>query len=420
MTAHSDRAHARLAPSSAHRVIPCPGSLRMSEGIHETPSAFAAEGTAAHTLAERCMAHGTEAAQWRGWTIDTKPGAGMDPWFRPGHPNGAPNGTTRFLVNAEMVESVQEYLDVVRELAEDSDEFEVEQRVDISDLVAGVFGTGDAIAYKTLPEGGRVTIADLKYGRGVAVDAAENEQLLTYAAGIAQRYHNRGVSEVELIIVQPRAPHRDGPVRRWRTDMVGLFEHIVALQGAAELASRPDAPLKAGEWCKFCKAAGICPALRSRVDEILGAERLNGEIVKMSDPATVPYRDWKIEEAELAMVKGWLKRREEHAHAEALRGSPPPGSKLVGKRPTRKWIDEGCVPDALRMMGLEDDDIYETSLASPATIEPLMPGKNKAERAAALGALAEKVSSGSVLAPLDDPRPAINPGDARGFEAQDI
>jgi hypothetical protein len=25
-----------------------------------------------------------------------------------------------------------------------------------------------------------------------------------------------------------------------------------------------------------------------------------------------------------------------------------------------------------------------------------------------------------VLAPLDDPRPAINPGDARGFEAQDI
>jgi hypothetical protein len=39
-----------------------------------------------------------------------------------------------------------------------------------------------------------------------------------------------------------------------------------------------------------------------------------------------------------------------------------------------------------------------------------MPGKNKAERAKALEALTTKESTGSVLAPLEDPRPALKAG----------
>lgn len=365
----------------------CAGSVRLCEGIEETPSVFAAEGTAAHELAEYCLQHGADADSRLGTIIAVK--------------------DQTFKVDREMADSVQLYLDVVREIADRSDEFEIETRMDMSALVPGVFGTGDAIAYvgKHHETGlRRVTIADLKYGKGVAVDVEANEQAMTYAVGVVQRFHNRGVDEVELVIVQPRAPHRHGPVRRWVTDVVALYEHVMALQDAAKAASDPNASFVTGDHCKFCKAAGICTALRTRVMEIV-----------MQDPAITPYRDWRIEEAELALVKGYAKRREEFAHSEALRKpefAASIGAKLVGKRPSRKFRDENEAVQTLQMLGVSDDDIYETTVRSPAALEKLLPKKDRA----AINALAIKVSSGTVLAPLDDPRPAVDPNDASGFE----
>lgn len=403
--AHTTRAHAKLAPSSAHRWLHCAGSVRLSEGIAETPSVFAAEGTAAHMLAERCLASGFDAARFKGWFVDTaakQSGLAIQ--------QGGKASATRFLVDAEMVDGVQLYLDVAREIRDDSDEFAIEERMDISHLVPGVFGTGDVIAYAARHKGTgkrRVTIADLKYGKGVPVEAKDNEQLLTYVVGVVQRYHNRGVDEVELVIVQPRAPHRDGPVRRWKTDIVGLYEHVMALQAAAEAAAQPDAAFVTGDHCKFCKAAGLCAALRNKVKEIT-----------MTDPTIAPYQDWAKEAADIELVKGWAKRREEFAHSEALRTpdfAASIGAKLVGKRAIRKWKDEDSAVGKLRALGVSDDDLYETSLRSPAQVEKALPKKERG----VIDALAVKASSGTVLAPLNDPRPAVDPNDASGFEVME-
>lgn len=401
--AHSHRAHARLAPSAAARWLRCPGSVRLSENIKETPSAFAAEGTAAHILAEKCLTTGFDASRFKGWTVNTE---AKDPKLavQQGRPV---NGKTVFAVDNEMVDGVQIYVDTVRELMEESDEFEIEHRMDMSSLVPGVFGTGDAVAYVQkhfLSGKRRVTVVDLKYGKGVAVEVKENEQELTYAVGVVQRYHNRGVDEVELVIVQPRAPHRDGPVRRWVTDAVGLFEHVIALQSAAEEAARPDAPFRTGDHCKFCKAAGLCTALYTRVKEIT-----------MTDPTVTPYRDWRVEEGEIALVEGWAKRRKEFAHAEAIRGRMPPGAKLVGKRAVRKWKDENEAVSTLQLLGVSDDDIFESSVRTPPQIEKLL---SKSDRVA-IDELVVKASSGTVLAPKDDPRPAVDPNDSSGFDPQE-
>ena len=43
--------HARLSPSSSHRWMACPGSVRMEEGLPDPPSKHATEGSAAHLLA---------------------------------------------------------------------------------------------------------------------------------------------------------------------------------------------------------------------------------------------------------------------------------------------------------------------------------------------------------------------------------
>lgn len=394
------RKHAKLAPSAAARWLRCPGSVRLSADIEETPSAFAAEGTAAHMLAEKCMESGFDAERFAGWTVNT---TAKDP--KMAVQQGWPvDDATTFRVDAEMVEGVQLYLDVVREIAAGADEWEIEQRLDMSAIVPDVFGTGDFIAYvEKHRETGkrRITIADLKYGKGVPVDVEHNVQELTYAIGVVARYHNRGVDEVELVIVQPRAPHRDGPVRRWVTDTVTLFDHIVALQNAAEVAATDDAPFNPGDACKFCEAAGKCNALYERVMEIT-----------MSDPTTKPYRVWKEEQAEIDLVKTWAKRREEYAHAEALRGRMPDGAKLVGKRPTRKWRDESDAVSTLQLAGVSDDDIYATAVRSPAQLEKML---TKTEKSL-LADLVVKTSSGTVLAPLDDPRPAVDPNDASGFD----
>lgn len=359
----------------------CTGSIAMAAGIEEVPPIFAAEGTAAHQLCERCLQDGSDAAAHKGTKIQV--------------------GEWTFTVDAEMVEAVQLYLDVVREIAESSDEFETEQRMNMEALVPGVFGTGDVIAYRERDQ--RVTIVDFKYGKGVAVDVEGNEQLLTYAAGVVQRFHNRGVSAVDLLVVQPRAPHRDGSVRRWSTDLVGLYDHLNSLKEAEGIIAGGEATLNPGAWCKFCKAAGLCRALDRKVREII-----------MFDAEKKPFANWKEEEADIVMVKGWAAAREQFAHAEAMRGRVPPGAKLVAKKAFRKWKDEDAAVAALKGE-LDVTDLYEMKLLSPAQVEKLLPKKSKA----LVKDLAEAKSSGSVLAPLDDPRTAVDPS-VSGFEAVDI
>lgn len=385
MTAHADRGHAVLAPSSAHRWLACPGSIRMSAGVIDTGSVFAAEGTAAHELAEKCLKGAHPASRFAGEKLRV--------------------GDNIFVVTPEMVEAVQVYLDVAEQLRDDSDEFETEQRMDMTALVPGVFGTGDVIAYQERSQ--KVTIADLKYGKGVAVEVEENEQLLTYAMGVAERYHNRGIREVELIVVQPRAPHKDGPVRRWSTDVIGLYDHAGALQWAAVAADDPKAKLVAGDHCKFCKAAGFCGALETKVKAIMGTEQ----------PEAKAMQDWQTEQSELNLIGQWLKGREGFLHAQAIAGSPPPGAKLVAKRAHRKWIDVEDAGKALLAAGADLDDIYEPPvLKTPAAVEKIVGKAGKA----VLKTLVRAESSGTVLAPLSDSRPAVDASAANGFEDQSV
>lgn len=384
MTAHEHRAHATLAPSSAHRWIQCPGSIRMASGVEDAGSVYARQGTAAHQLAEQCIRGAFPVERFKGETILVQ--------------------GEKFFVDADMMAAVQVYLDVADELRASSDEFEIEQRMDLADMVAGCFGTGDIIAYSEQKQ--RVTIADYKHGQGVAVEVEDNEQLLTYAMGVANRYHNKGIKEVELIVVQPRAPHKDGPVRRWVTDIVTLYEHVATLQRAAVAVHAPDAPLAVGDWCRFCKAAGFCGALKDRVYEIMGT----------SEPEAKPLQDWSIEQTELNLVAQWLKGREAFAHGEAVAGRAP-GAKLVAKRAFRKWINEDAAGKALLAAGVDLDDLYDApSLKSPAVVEKLLDKGKKP----ILKTLAKAESSGTVIAPLSDPRPAVDASDSRGFEAVEI
>lgn len=44
--------HALLSPSASHRWLECPPSVRLTELMEDKPSAYADEGTLAHSIAE--------------------------------------------------------------------------------------------------------------------------------------------------------------------------------------------------------------------------------------------------------------------------------------------------------------------------------------------------------------------------------
>lgn len=375
------RTHARLAPSAAHRWMNCPGSVKLSESIEETPSYYAAEGSAAHELAERCLRNG--------W--DVEPVGKNQTW-----------GEQAIPIDREMVDGVQLYLDTVRNIIAESDDYDIECRLEIT---PEIYGTADLVAYREKPTR-RITVVDFKYGKGVAVDVQNNPQLLTYAVGLAKRYHNRGVDEVALVIVQPRAPHIDGPVRHWVTDIDELQIHERRIESAIEATVEKDPELNPGPWCKFCKAAAICPALSNEVSDAIGTE----------DPRMYDAETLAVKLRQLPMVQNWCKRLEEFAHAEAVRGRVAPGFKLVNKRATRQWKDVNAAATTLELMGVDEADVWETKIRSPAQIEKVLPrGERKV-----VNDLSEAKPSGTVLAPIEDPRQAVDPQNASGFIAVDV
>lgn len=322
-------------------------------------------------------------------------------------------GYEKYPVDAEMAEAVQVYLDLCAEYV--GCEQEIEARFDLSalywqytgvdpeseDAEEGVmFGTADFVAYN--PDTRKLTVADFKYGQGVAVEPQENPQLLYYALGSTQKYHNRGLGEIELIVVQPRCPHPDGPVRRWSTTAVDLLDWSVDLVDAAKRTEDPEAPLAAGDWCKFCAALPTCPKAREKAADVAAAVFSPvGDVVLPADPKGLSGAQIGKVLREAYFIRDWVKRVEQYAYDEAQAGRIPEGFVLQeGRAGRRKWVDEDSAAMFLESI-LPEDDVWVKALKSPAQIEPLMSGKNKKQRAAVIAKYVEQEPGKPNLVPVE-------------------
>jgi len=369
--------HARLSPSASKIWMACPGQPALAATVRdETSSRYADEGTDAHWLAQGILTN--EFVD----TFDALVG---------------PKGNA---VTPAMLEAVMVYVDACRAEIAPDDDWGVEQRLQYSD---DVWGTADFVRYR--PSTGELVVADYKHGMGVAVEVENNPQALIYGLMKAKNLRNRGISSVTLMIVQPRCPHPDGPVRRWTFHGVDFLEFEDRLLDAIAATRSVDAPLAAGDHCRWCPAKPICPALRAATLDQARADFAPG----------LPYDPVSLAAAldQIPLLETWIKATREFAYEEAMAGRTPAGWKLVDKRATRKWRDEASAAAMLELL-MAPDEIYEPrALLSPAKIEKAL---RKDERhKIALYTVAE--SSGLTLVPESDKRPAASP---RASAAEDF
>lgn len=394
-------AHALLSPSAAHRWMRCPASVALEQQCPDSSSSYADEGTAAHELAQMALTDNRDADAYIGTTIHV--------------------GEREFTVDDDMAGYVQVYLDEVRSLADGGDLF-VEQRVDFSAAV-GVpesFGTSDAVIVK----GSTLILVDLKYGRGVQVNAEENEQMLLYAIGGLEAFSIAGdFDTVRLVIVQPRlqsmshwecsvADVAEFSARAAAQAKVAMDAIILAAVNATPSEILDGVPASPGEkQCRFCKAKAICPTLEIEVKQaILGDfEDLTPKAVaEATDKLQYVFSQalgQRMKNVEL--VELWCKGVRARTESELLAGRGVDGFKLVeGRRGNREWRDAEAVEAALKAMRLKGDEMYDRKLITPAKAEKLL--KDSPRRWSSISQHITQNDGKPSVAPVTDKRPAYS------------
>ncbi len=244
------RGHSIYGGSGAHRYWECAGCInlikiaRAKKDYDPSSSIYALEGTVAHQLGEHCLITDEEAEDYLGGIYEIE---------------------DKFItVSTDMAEAVQVYLDSVRSaysgFGTGKAFLEIEKEFTLKQVDSEAFGTNDACLHIPFH---KIIVWDYKHGKGITVEVRFNKQLLFYALGALKGKED--IEEVELILVQPRIPHKNGKVRSviYPVDKLELFE--IELKEKIKATKNPKAPRKGGDWCKFCDAYKICPEAKKNI-----------------------------------------------------------------------------------------------------------------------------------------------------------
>lgn len=360
--------HALLSASSAHRWMGCTPSARLEQEFADQESEAAAEGSAAHALAEHKLRKALKLRSRK--PVSKYDSDEMDDYT---------TGYVEFVMEA-LAEAKLNCLDP---------QVLIEQKLDFSCYVPDGFGTGDCLIVASP----RLHVIDFKYGLGVLVDAYQNPQMMLYALGALRIFDCLyDITEVAMTIYQPRREN----VSTWTISVDELREWAeTTLKPKADLAFKGEGEYTPGSWCQFCRAAVKC---RARAEAKLELARF-----EFAQPPLLT--DEEIEEilGKLDDLTKWANEIVAYAQDAAINhGKEWSGFKLVESRTNRKYTDEDAVAHAAAAAGYHD--IYRKSLIPITEMEKLM-GKQTFKEV--LGGLVIKPAGRPTLVPASDKRPAI-------------
>ena len=381
---HKERKHALLSASSAARWLACPPSARLEEKFKEScayddSSVYAEEGTLAHEFAElelRRLTGGIEKMKYLA-TLESL--------------------RAHDLYSEEIETEIEKYTNYVMESYEAAKNVVpdpvlfIEERLDFSHVVEEGFGTGDS----GIIADGTMEIIDLKYGKGIKVEACENPQLKLYAIGALHNYEMLyDIKKVKLTIVQPRLDN----ITSWTLSVKELYkwaEEVV--KPTAAKAYEGKGIQRAGDHCKFCLVKAMCNTLAQR----------NVALAKhdFKDPQLLTDKQLIEVYKQIPMLVDWANAVGDYLLKKAISGEKVEGYKLIEGQSRRKWTNEEEVQKKLKDEGYPEDSFIKSQLKGISDIEKLV---GKKVFPVMFKDLVVKPQGNPTLVLESDPRPEFN------------
>lgn len=353
-------AHAKLSPSASSRWMVCPGSVHLAAGLPDEPSSkYAAKGTAIHELSEQCLAADRDPSSFIGTTVYDH------------------------VIDDEMAAIADVYVSWIRE-AQGKKLYET--RLSLEEVIPDCFGTADALIMRP----GQLTMADLKTGSGVKVDAEGNTQLLCYALGAFIKYDwIYDFQTVTVVIIQPPLNHVD----TWTITRDDLLQFRTQLREAYDnIVNKPELFVLSEKGCQWCRAKSNCPE-----QQRLAAEAAAADFESLDADGLAYWLD------KLSHVKSFIEAVENRAKERLLQGQYIDGWKVVEGRRSRSWKDEKAVELYLKNNGYQELIYSKPKLLTVAQMETALK-----KEAVNLSEFVEISAGNPTLARADDRRSSVD------------
>ncbi len=371
--------HSLYSPSSLTRRFFCLGSANAESGMPDTSNEAAAEGTAAHTIRERCLVENKDVEDFIGTVIEVE--------------------NYEFTCTREWARLLQPGIDWLRDKSRKKKaKLYFEYRVPLEIWMPGESGTLDAAVVS--PE--LIIINDLKFGRNW-VDAYENEQMSAYALGFIATHvgFDNPDRKVLLTIDQPRA---FGGGSEWETTIRDLLVYGKKMAKMFIASKNPNAKRTASiDGCTYCKAAMDCREFAEYLLGLFGLDFEDDFMIPKAERLGVDQLGKLLEHRSL--IVNAMNKYADHAKSLILdQAIDVPGVKVVDSGGTRIWADESEVETWL-LERYKKHQVFKTELMSPPQLENVLGTRNWAK----VQEFIETKPGNPLLVKASDPRPALIP-----------
>lgn len=387
--------HAILAPSAASRWLKCAPSARLEEQMPNQDTSYTREGTLAHAIGEILLHYYLDNGARS--VLDVEEIKSL-PWNEISDlvevAQGCQDEGLDFI---EMLETVHEgYVRIVYEkyLAAKAQDPEaillIEQKLKLEEYVPESFGSTDA----AIIWNNTCDVNDLKYGKGLKVNAEGNNQMMLYALGaLCGPCELYDITEIQMTILQPRLNHVSSATMSAQ-ELLEWAKNV--LRPAALQAFKGEGSLVTGNHCQFCRAAPRCKALMAKA-QLESGEANSPELLELDQLGDA------LKAAEV--LKNWAKKLEDYCLKIALEGAEIPGYKIVEGRSLRCIKDTEEALKRLIAAGFDDADVCKPKeLKTITDLEKLL---RKQAFNSILGDLVIKPQGKPTLAPESDKRPVF-------------